>query len=124
MSMKIYDSVFTRDPQPAVVVDRRTDNGQMVLSADQKIVRDKHRHGYINGLEKKEREQLNSILDAAKMKENPKERLFAMQKALNNIQKDPHNYNVVRYLEGEIAHIKNSFNIKPKTYTASEIDIA
>ncbi|MBM4252658.1 MAG: hypothetical protein FJ146_11855 [Deltaproteobacteria bacterium] len=124
MSIRIGDAVFLRSGQPAVVKDRLPSSGELILEKDQKAVQQAFRHGYINGMSADTRATLNEILDRIKGEtKEPAERIAAMQTKLTELDQDPRNRDLSRYLRSEMMHLMNTYNIKPREFKLDEINV-
>ena len=124
MSIRIGDAVFLRSGLPAAVKDRDPATGQLVLQSEPNAVREQMRHGYINGMSQETRSSLYDILDRIKEKtEDPRERVAEMQLKLNELDQDPHNRDLSRYLRAEMLHLMNTFDIKPREFKLEEFNV-
>ncbi len=121
MSLRVGDTAFIRGGTPVTVKDRDPVTAQLVLESDPEIVKDQTRHGYLNGLSPEARQQFYEILDQVKGEnENPAERINTLNAKLFDLEQDPHNLQLTRYLRAEMNHIMNTFNIRPREYTMDE----
>ncbi len=121
MPVRVGDAVFIRSGIPATVKARDDTSGQLTLESDTAKVQNDMRHGYLNGLSPESRKQLYDILD--EVKENstqPGDRVEAMRQRLEELQKDPRNLTVSRYLQAEMVHLMNTYSIRPKEYSIHE----
>jgi|LauGreDrversion4_2_1035121.scaffolds.fasta_scaffold05905_5 hypothetical protein len=124
MSIRIGDAVFLRSGQPAIVKDRLPSSGELVLENDQKAVQQAFRHGYINGMNPETRASLTEILDRIKDEsKDPAERVTAMQAKLTELDQDPRNRDLSRYLRSEMMHLMNTYNIKPREFKLDDINV-
>ncbi|MEN9836165.1 MAG: hypothetical protein RL011_2358 [Pseudomonadota bacterium] len=124
MSIRIGDAVFLRSGQPAIVKDRLPSSGELVLEKDQKAVQQAFRHGYINGMNPETRASLTEILDRIKDEtKDPAERVTAMQAKLTELDQDPRNRDLSRYLRSEMMHLMNTYNIKPREFKLDDINV-
>ena len=119
-SIRTGDVVFDRAGQPAAVTNRSDVKGTVELNKDRADVRKKVRHGYINGIEGKERQEMLSILDQAKEQASPEERVAFIGAKVSLIEKDPTQQKLASYLRSQMMHIMHSYNIKPKKYVLQE----
>ena len=117
MTFRVGDVAFMRDGSPSIVKGRDKDTAKLSVDRDLKSAQKDMRHGYINGLKPETREQLNRILDEAKDLEEPRERTESLQKELIEIQKDPRNHVLAKYLRAEMLHIMNTHGIRPRQFS-------
>jgi len=117
MALRVGDSAFTREGRPAAIKNRDPNSSQLTLSLKKADISDATRHGYINGLSKESRVNFNKVMDNLKKIEDPKERVGQMKLQLDQIEQDPQNYNLAKYLRSEMMHIMNSYGIKPTEFT-------
>lgn len=117
VSIRPGDAVFVRTGDPLLVKDRDKATGMTTLNRDPETVIHGTRHGYINGLEPEKREQLFAILDEVKSASvDPEERVSKLREVLGEIEQDPKNLGLARYVRAEMTHIMNSYGIKPREY--------
>ena len=117
MTYRVGDSSFTRDGRPSVVTNRDRAQGTVKVEKHGEKFDKTRRVGYINGLNKDQRESYNSVVKEVREKETPKERLDLLQKKVAEIKDDPKKITLKRYLEGEITYLMNSTGVKPKDYS-------
>ncbi len=117
MTLRIGDSVFSRDGKPAVVIDRDEASAKLKLSTKKSETNNSTRHGYINGLSEVNRESFNSIMDDFKEIEDPKERATEMRSKLTELEADPRNHRIAKYVRSELMHLMNTYRIKPTNFT-------
>ncbi len=117
MSMRVGDTVFLPRGQTAVITEQDKNLDSFKLSADPAVSKANSRHGYINGMSPEQRQDLMALMDRVKDIEDPKERVGEMRKKLEELRADPRQWQMARYVESEMAHMMNMFNIKPTTYT-------
>ena len=121
MKVRPGDAVFDRQGHPTLVKRRQELTGDLVLESDSNKVRQGLRHGYLNGISPVAREQLYDALDEVKeATQDPLQRTELLREKLVELRKDPRNHHLGQYLEAEIMHILNSFNIRPNEYTIHE----
>jgi hypothetical protein len=118
MSMRVGDSIFLPRGDIAVITEHDKNQGTFKMSADPGVAKANSRHGYINGMSPEQRQDLMTLMDRVKEIEDPKERVSEMRKKLEELRADPRQWQMSRYVESEMAHMMNMFNIKPTTYTA------
>lgn len=117
MSFRVGDVVYGVNGKPGVVVKSDRIAGEVDIDTQQKEVRDKHRHGYINGLTTKERKDYNSYLDDVHSQEEASEKISAIREKIGELKEDPKQVKMVKYLESELFHIMNTNNVSPRFYT-------
>ncbi len=121
VSIRPGDAVFVRTGDPLLVKDRDKNTGVATLERDPETVINGTRHGYLNGLEADKRQQLYEILDEVKgSSEDPEERVMKLREVLQEMELDPRNQNLARYVRAEMTHIMNSFGLKPREYSIHE----
>lgn len=121
MSIRVGDAVFIRSGIPTTVKDRDGLTGKLSLEADPEKVKEDHRHGYVNGMTVETRRDLYAILDQVKAESaDPAERIEKMRLKLEELDQDPRNLHLSRYLKAEMVHIMNTHNIRPREYTMFE----
>lgn len=114
---RIGDVVFGASGQPGVIHSRNPQNGRVKVDVEKENVLKTHRHGYVNGLDQKEREFFNSEMDRFKQIEDDRERVVAMKEKIEQLKNDPTKTRMARYLESELFHFMSTRNIQPKMYT-------
>jgi hypothetical protein len=124
MTIRIGDAVFMRNGIAAVVQDRNPTSGELKLDSEPRVVQHEMRHGYLNGIDPASRANLYKILDDIKAQsDDPEQRVAQMQHKLNELEKDPHNFVLTKYLRSEMMHIINIFGVKPREYTVNEVNV-
>lgn len=120
-SIRQGDTVFVRTGDPLTVLERDSATGLAKLEKNPEEVKKNTRHGYINGLNTENRKIFNEIMDDIKSStENPEERIQKLQEHLNELEKDPKQMMLAKYIRSEMIHIMNSYSIKPKEFTIHE----
>jgi hypothetical protein len=121
VSIRIGDAVFVRSGLPTTVKGRDDLTGKLSLELDPATVKDEHRHGYINGLSPENRQSLYEILDKVKAdSSDPAERVEVMRQKVEELEQDPRNLHLTRYLKAEMVHIMNTYGIRPREYSIYE----
>lgn len=121
MTVRVGDAVFIRSGIPAVVKDRNEGTGQLRLETDLPAVQKEMRHGYLNGLTPETRQQLYAILDEVKSKsEAPEARIDELRSKLTELELDPKQQMLARYVRAEMVHLMNTYEIRPKEYSYNE----
>ena len=107
-----------RSGDPLTVLERDSATGITKLDREPGNVKHNSRHGYINGLSRENRKIFNEILDDIKASTaDPEERIQKLRDHLNEIEGDPRQLILARYLRSEMVHIMNSHGLKPKEFT-------
>jgi uncharacterized membrane protein len=115
------DTVFVRSGEPMTVLQRDAATGVTKLERDPETIKNNTRHGYINGLSLENRKIFNEILDEVKSNtEIPEERVQKLRDHLSEIEQDPKQMILARYLRSEMIHIMNSHGLKPKEFTVHD----
>ena len=118
MTLRVGDTAFIRGGTPVTVKDRDPHSAQLVLESDPDVVRQQTRHGYLNGLSPEVRQQFYEILDTVKGdSEDPETRINQLNTKVAELEQDPRNLQLSRYLRAEMNHIMNTFNIRPREYS-------
>lgn len=118
MSLRVGDTMFLPRGETAVITDFDRNSNSFKVSAEAGLNKESRRHGYINGISKEDRSSLMNLLDRVQQIDDPKERIGELRKKLDELSTDPHQWQMARYVESEMAHMMNMFGIKPTTYTA------
>jgi hypothetical protein len=117
MSIKVGDTVFMRDAMPAQVIGRDKDTGQLKLEVGYTETMKSARHGFINGMGQDQQVRFKQIMDEVGEKKDPKERAADLFSKINELEMNPKNFQLSRYLNAEYQHLINTFGIKPREYT-------
>ena len=120
--LKVGDNYFARDGRPGVVVDRDPKSGKLVVENQGEQFDKSRSYGYINGLSQTERQEFRKIIDQAREKEDPEERISTLQRQIEELQVDPKKQALTRYLEGELSHLMYTEAVFPRTYKVDEQD--
>jgi hypothetical protein len=121
MALRVGDTAFIRGGTPVTVKDHDPISRQLLLESDPNVVREQTRHGYLNGLSPEVRQQFYEILDEVKGNtEDPTERINTLSAKLFELEQDPRNLQLTRYLRAEMNHIMNTYNIRPREYAMDE----
>lgn len=121
-NLRIGDAAFLRTGTPAVVKDREPVTGKLKLEEDRVKVHEATRHGYLNGIEPDKRAEFYKILDEVKADtvDDPATRVEKLQTRVSELEADPTQRVLARYLRAEMVHIMNSHGLKPKEYVVDE----
>lgn len=120
MRIGIGDAVFTRTGDPGVVKGRNTETGVLNLETNLGKVQEQMRHGYINGLTPEKREELYNILDKVKENKDPAARVQELGQKLTELEVDPRNHVLTRYVKAEMLFVMNAHNIRPTNFSVDE----
>lgn len=121
MTLRVGDTAFIRGGTPVTVKDRNPVSNELILESDPAKVKEQTRHGYLNGLSPEVRQQFYEILDQVKGEtEDPAERINTLNAKLFDLEQDPRNLQLTRYLRAEMNHIMNTYNIRPREYSMDE----
>ena len=124
MDIRNGDAVFLRSGEPGIVKDRNQATGKLKVDTDNQTVKREMRHGYLNGLTDPQRAELNEILDTVKnTSEDPAERISALETKVRELESDPRQMGLSKYVKAEMVHIMNSNGIKPREYSVQESKI-
>ena len=124
MDIRNGDAVFLRSGEPGIVKDRSQATGKLTVDTDNQNVKREMRHGYLNGLSDTQRVELNEILDNVKSTtEDPNERIIVLESKVRELEGDPKQIGLTKYVRAEMTHIMNSHGIKPKEYSVQESKI-
>ena len=122
MRFSVGDMMFSREGRPAVVIGREP-TGHVIAERKGEKFEKARKLGFINGLAPNQRSKFVEIVKEAKEKAAPEERVQHIQERVNELQTDPKNWVLKRYLESEMAYIMNSEGIHPNTFVFDETDI-
>jgi hypothetical protein len=117
MAIRTGDVLFNQSGIPALVKERNPETGALTMDTDRKEVRRVHTTGYVNGMGPEIRQQFADVLQAVKDIPDPTERLEALSARIDELDKDPRNFALVKYLTAEKVHIMNITGIQPRYYT-------
>lgn len=121
MNIRNGDAVFLRNGEPGIVKDRNPADGKLTIDTNNETVKREMRHGYLNGLTDNQRVELNTILDTVKTTtEDPTERITALESKVRELESDPRQIGISKYVKAEMVHMMNSHGIKPKEYSVQE----
>ncbi len=124
MDIRNGDAVFLRSGEPGIVKDRSSVTGKLTVDTDNQSVKREMRHGYLNGLSDTQRVELNQILDSVKSStEDPNERIVVLESKVRELEGDPKQIGLSKYVKAEMVHIMNSNGIKPREYAVQESKI-
>lgn len=121
MSIRVGDAVFIRSGIPATVKERNQTTGELRLESDTAKTQQDVRHGYLNGMEPEVRGKLYEILDQVKSdSEEPAQRAEDLRRRILDLEQDPRNLPLTKYMRAEMVHIMNTYSIKPTEYSIHE----
>ena len=121
VTIRVGDTVFVRGGIPATVKGRDDKRATLTLEGDLPSVQQNSRNGYINGLTPETRTQVNEILDAVKAEtDDPTERTEVLRSKVAELETDPRQQSLAKYLRAEMLHIMNTYGIRPKEYVVNE----
>lgn len=124
MNIRPGDAVFIRNGEPGIVRERDQTTGKLKVDTDIQAVKHETRHGYLNGLTPDQRQVFNTILDEAKQSsEDPSSRIAHLDAKVQELEQDPKQQGLARYVKAEMIHIMNSHNVKPREYSVQETKI-
>lgn len=116
MAFAIGDAMFLRNGVPGRVIDKNKDSGEVVLTTDKEVLKEQYRHGLINGMDEELREEFNDTMDDIREEEEPKERIADLKEQIEELETDPEQRFMAKYLRSELNHLMNTHRIKPKEY--------
>ncbi len=120
MGLQVGDVVFDTKGRPAVIVDRNAQNESVQAERQGENFEAGRRRNFINGLNPKERETYNAVIDEITEKTDPQDKLRTIMDRIAELKPDPRNHIVTRYLEAQAAHVMNSEKINPRVYSIDE----
>lgn len=121
MQINRGDIVFNSSGKPGVVLDRDKLTRKLQVENQGEQYQKTRKHGFINGLTSQDREQFYQIMDKIKSHEDPRERVSVMAVKIHELEQDPRNLSLVRYLKAEQAHTMFSKRIEPRVYSLDEV---
>ena len=123
MSLKIGDTYFDRHGRAAVVVDKDPVTSELVLERQGENFEKSRSLGVINGLKKLEREQFQEIMKDVRSEQDPAEQIKKLTDKIQELNENPKNIIISRYLVSEKAHIMNTERLNPRTFVVEEDSI-
>ena len=120
MPRAIGDTVFSHAGKPGVIVGRVENSSKVLVEREGETFDKTRRHGFINGLEKGEREAYENIHKEVKDLESIKERVKVLKNHVDTLKRDPRNQRLAKYLEADLSHTMMSYDIHPKVYETDE----
>ncbi len=121
MQINRGDIVFSSLGRPGVVLDRDNVTRKLTVENQGEKYQVARQYGFINGLSVQERERFYQIMDNIKSQEDPKLRVSAMASQIQELEQDPRNQSLVRYLKAEQAHIMFTKGIEPRVFNIDEV---
>ena len=126
MSLKIGDPVFNVQGQAGLVSAKEQRTGKTVVNTDRAELQSGIRHGYLKGLDPKEREAFNQIMDAVKAMPKPEDRVAELKTKIDTMeagQQSTDGLKMLRYLKSEFFHLMQTQHVNPSTYTVDELNL-
>lgn len=123
MRIQKGDTVFGAEGRPGIVQGRDVATGLLETERQGPTYERTRRIGYVNGLRPGEREVFNTVVEKLRSEPEAEKRLQTLGEIIQDLSKDPHNIQLVRYLEAEKAHLMYSEGISPRVYTIDESKI-
>ena len=121
MSFSVGDIVFSKSGQPGVVKKRDAVTGDLDVETSGKEFEKTRLRGFVNGLSINDRRQFSKVLDDVRQIKDPNEKIAKLQSRIAELNEDPRNFQLVRYLNAELSHIRFSENIMPNQYVIDEV---
>ncbi len=122
MAIKVGDPLFNTQGEPGVVRKKESLHQRMQASSDRNEVKDEFRHGYIAGLDGKDRKTFNAFMDDIRAIDKPDEKIEKLQKKIQEMEKDPTsqaNIQLTKYLKSELFHLMQTYNVRPRQFEMS-----
>lgn len=122
MSFKVQDPVFNSQGEPGIVKNIDRENQRIKVDKNKELVAHEFRHGYLKGMSKGIRSEFNQFMDEVKNEPVPTEKVVKLQGKISELESDfsPKNYILLNYLKSELAHVMNTYHVKPRTFEAKE----
>lgn len=119
MGLTIGDAIFDSGGRPGVLVKKDPITGDYKGDLKPETVKKNHRHGYINGLAKEERSEFLRLMDEVSEAEKPEDKIMLLKERIDKLMEDPKKSHMMGYLESELSHIMNTYNVKPRYFNIS-----
>ncbi len=100
---------------PGVVTEKKED-GTVVIDTEPMTLNKYHRYANTTGLDEKEKDTFNAILDDIYKKENDVEKINDIQMSIDKLKVDPQNQKIVQYLRNQQAHLIRKAKELPRMY--------
>ena len=123
MDFKIGDTVFLRDGSPALVKSTPSKISDFKVQKTGEELEQRLERGLINGLDSKERENYNSLIDETRHMGDLRERIDFLSAKISEYSKDPKKIKLTRYLKGEMAHLSARSHYHPSELEVSELHV-
>lgn len=123
MKIQKGDVVFGPMGRPGLVQGRDEKTSALQVDNQGPAYQDTRKLGFVNGMKPLEREAFTKIMKDVKESESFAERIEMLTVAIDELNKDPTNLQLVRYLESEKAHLMFSSGITPRIYTVDEAKV-
>ncbi|RYZ53449.1 MAG: hypothetical protein EOP07_17825 [Proteobacteria bacterium] len=120
MVSRVGDSLFNRDGKAGFIVARDPKKETLQVATEGPEFEKGRRYGFINGLEPKQRQEFEQIIDTMRDKTETRERVDFLHEQIETLKQDPKRGVLTRYLQGEMAHIMNSEGVTPRIYSIDE----
>ena len=104
---------------PGVIVEKKED-GTVVVDTEPMEVNKYHRYTNTTGLNEKEKNEFNEILDKIYTKENDVEKITAIQNNIDRLQVDPKKTKLVQYLRNQQSFLVRKAREVPRSYQWDE----
>ena len=105
--------------QPGVVVEKKMD-GSVTIDTDPMTVNRFHRYANTSGLNEKEKNTFNGILDQIYQKSDDVEKINDIQDEIDKLKGDPGNTNIVQYLRNQQSYLVRQAKTTPRVYNWAE----
>lgn len=109
--------------QAGVVVEKKHD-GSVTVDTDPMVVNKYHRYANTSGLNEREKEMFNNILDQIYQKNDDLEKINGIQSEIDRLKSDPGNQNIVQYLRNQQSYLVRQAKTLPRTYNWDEGNIS
>ncbi len=121
--INVGDTLFNRSGDPGIVISKDPANGDLTVQKKGKNYEDSRKVGFINGLPPEQKSEYDSVIVDIRQEKKPIKRLEALTSKIEELNKDPRNFLLSKYLTAEKAHIINSDKIRLDSYKVGEDDI-
>lgn len=105
--------------QPGVVVEKKPD-GSVTIDTDPMSVNKFHKYANTTGLNEKEKQVFNAILDEIYQKNDDLEKINGIQTEIDRLKTDPSSQNIVQYLRNQQSYLVRQAKTLPRVYNWDE----
>lgn len=108
--------------QAGVVTEKKPD-GSVTVDTDPMMVNKFHRYANTSGLNEREKQVFNEILDQIYQHNDDVEKINGIQTEIDKLKTDPGNQNIVQYLRNQQSYLVRQAKSLPRFYNWEESKI-